>query len=336
MRKSRYRLRPVTLLVSAALVIGIGLPTYSAHALVDYTRIAPPTASTIKNAASVEFKLQGVFVGMEKQQLIKQLGEPARKDSSEYGFEWYIYNQDYKQYLQVGVSDNKVVGLYTNSRDWKSASGIHAGSTKKEVAAAYGPSLTEIKKGRTVYKYNTSKGNYSLHQIGDVFATVFYDTHRQNTVFSIQLIAQDTELSFLGYYGKPSERLRSSFEQQVFDLTNAARVQNGKKPFVWNDTIASTARKHSADMAKRSFFDHRNPDGKSPFDRMKADGVGYKQAGENIAAGQASAILVYESWMNSKGHRDNILGDFARLGVGVAFGGKMNVYYTQNFYTPKS
>ncbi|MFM1655740.1 CAP domain-containing protein [Brevibacillus sp. B_LB10_24] len=79
-----------------------------------------------------------------------------------------------------------------------------------------------------------------------------------------------------------------------------------------------------------------NPDRKSPFDRMKKDGIIYKQASENIAAGQTSAIFAHESWMNSAGHRKNILGDYSRLGVGMSFGGTYSTYYTQNFYQPKS
>ncbi|MBN3525610.1 CAP domain-containing protein [Paenibacillus apiarius] len=282
-----------------------------------------------------DFIVQGVSIGISEQALFELLGEPARKDISEYGFEWYVYNHNYKRYLQVGVNNGKVVALYTNSQDWTAASGIHFGSTRSEVEAALGPALTKIKKGNTIYNYKDNGRKLTIHRVGDLYAILFYDLSQQDTVTAIQLIAAETELAFKGYYGTPSERLRESFEREVFDLTNAIRVRYGKEPYEWDDVIADTARKHSTDMKSRNFFNHNNPDGKTPFDRIKKDGITYIAAGENIAAGQTSAIFVHEDWMNSSKHRKNIMGDYERLGVGVSFDGKSNVFYTQNFYTPK-
>ena len=86
-------------------------------------------------------------------------------------------------------------------------------------------------------------------------------------------------------------------------------------------------------MNDKNYFDHTNKENKSPFDRMEEEGINYKNAGENIAAGQSSAIYAHHAWMNSLGHRKNILGDYKYIGVGVIFGGYYNIYYTQNFYT---
>ncbi|MCY7483691.1 CAP-associated domain-containing protein [Paenibacillus alvei] len=325
------RMRRMTITASAALLAGmlIHQPTlYAADKLVG-SKIAVTKTNNAPQAGADQ--LQGITIGMSEAQLFQKIGQPVRKDLSEYGFEWYIYNQDYKHYLQVGVQDHKVVALYTNAKD--SYGSIGFGSTKQEVEAAFGSSLSQIRKGNTIYNMDNS-GQYSLYKVGDMYATVFYDLHQRNTVTAVQFIAQDVELAFKGYFGTPSKRLQTSFEQQILDLANAVRVREGMKPLKWNEKAAGTARKHSDDMGLRSFFDHNNPDGKSPFDRLKADGIVYQKAGENIAAGQSSAIFVHENWMNSKGHRSNILGDFSHLGVGVYFGGKSNVYYTQNFVTP--
>lgn len=335
MRNTRRSIRSLSVVISAWLAITVLLPNLQACALPAKLDHRTSVASQVKSAAQAVFQFQGISIGMNKQQLIDTLGKPARVDASEYGFDWYIYNKDYKHYLQVGVRKDKVVALYTNAADWQAASGIGFGSSKKEVEAAYGASLTEIKKGRTIYHYNTAKDHYSMHIVDGAYATIFYDVHQQQKATSIQLIEKNTELSFMGYYGEPSEELQGSFEKQVWDLTNAVRVRSGKKPLQWNDKIAGTARKHSVDMSKRNFFAHSNPDGKSPFDRMKADQIKYMKAGENIAAGQPSAIYAHEGWMNSKGHRENILGDYTQLGVGVTFGGKMETYFTQNFFTPR-
>jgi uncharacterized protein YkwD len=202
------------------------------------------------------------------------------------------------------------------------------------VQAAYGAALDSIKKGNTIYRISEAKSEAPKYKVDGSYATVYIDIHHGNTVTALQVIEQAVEQSLIGYHGKPSGQLRSAFEKQVFDLANAIRVRQGLKAFIWSDTASGTARKHSQDMADKDYFDHVNLEGNNPFDRMKADGIAFRLAAENIAAGQPSAIAAHESWMNSEGHRRNILGGTARLGTGVAFGGEYGVYYTQNFYTP--
>jgi uncharacterized protein YkwD len=126
-----------------------------------------------------------------------------------------------------------------------------------------------------------------------------------------------------------------AFAQEVLDLTNAQRAQNGCQALTANATLTSVAQAHSADMAARGFFDHINPDGRSPFDRMSAAGYSYSLAAENIAAGQATPAAVVDAWMNSSGHRANILNcKLTELGVGYATGGSYGTYWTQDFGTP--
>lgn len=127
----------------------------------------------------------------------------------------------------------------------------------------------------------------------------------------------------------------SSFEswaKQVLILTNNERSKNGLNPLQWDDSLAALAKTHCEDMINRNFFSHNNPDGETPFDRMKKAGISYWAAGENIAAGQYSPEAVVESWMNSEGHRKNILNpDFKCLGVSVIKGGEYGIYWAQEF-----
>ena len=125
----------------------------------------------------------------------------------------------------------------------------------------------------------------------------------------------------------------AAYEQEVFDLVNQIREENGLEPFVYNETLAGTARAHSQDMIDRNFFSHTNPDGEDPFDRMRDNGLSFSMAAENIAAGQRTPEEVVESWMNSEGHRANILGGCEELGVGLALGGSYGYYWTQCFAT---
>ena len=125
----------------------------------------------------------------------------------------------------------------------------------------------------------------------------------------------------------------AAYEQEVFDLVNQIREENGLEPFVYNVTLAGTARAHSQDMIDRNFFSHTNPDGEDPFDRMRDNGLSFSMAAENIAAGQRTPEEVVNSWMNSEGHRANILGGCEELGVGLALGGSYGYYWTQCFAT---
>jgi uncharacterized protein YkwD len=281
-----------------------------------------------------EFVIRGIALGDSENDLLKKLGQPARKDTSEYGFLWYVYNQDYASYIQVGVLNGKVVALYSNALGWKSKKNIKVGSTTADVEKQYGSSLTKILKGRVNYSIMRGNRETDVFLLDNAYTTIFYDLHANSTVTAVLQIAEEVELSLQGYYSNPSKALSQSFERQTFDLVNALRVRMGLKTFQWADDASSSSRKHSEDMGNNSFFAHTNLQGKSPFDRMEAVGISFSSAGENIAAGQQSAIFAHEGWMNSEGHRKNVLANFKRLGVGVAFGDKMHIYYTQNFYTP--
>ncbi|MGX1886148.1 CAP domain-containing protein [Streptomyces sp. NPDC055287] len=119
-------------------------------------------------------------------------------------------------------------------------------------------------------------------------------------------------------------------EAAVLTLVNKERATAGCSPVRADNSLASLAGNFSEDMAARDFFDHTDPDGATPWDRAEKagiDGLG----GENIARGQADAQAVMDAWMNSEGHRANILNcDYKTLGVGVhmAPGGP---WWTQNF-----
>lgn len=148
----------------------------------------------------------------------------------------------------------------------------------------------------------------------------------EQPVYTPQPIATPTPTA------NPSDDNEKSFELQVLDLVNKYRTEAGLKPLVWDDDLAEVARMHSEDMASRNFFDHENPDGESPFDRMRKHGINYMAAAENIAAGQTTPESVMNSWMNSPGHYANIMnGNLGKLGVGIARGGSYRIYWTQCF-----
>lgn len=126
-----------------------------------------------------------------------------------------------------------------------------------------------------------------------------------------------------------------SFERRVIDLCNKERAQNGLSPLAEDSQLMSIAKLKSQDMASSNYFDHTSPRYGSAFNMMDAYGVRYSNAGENIAMGQQTPEDVVESWMNSSGHRANILSkDYTNIGVGVAKNQKGELIWTEEFTRP--
>ncbi|QEU84212.1 CAP domain-containing protein [Streptomyces viridosporus] len=121
---------------------------------------------------------------------------------------------------------------------------------------------------------------------------------------------------------------------EVVGLTNRERARAGLPSLSPDPLLTAAAQAHSTDMVARDFYSHTAPDGSGPGDRAAAAGSARRTIGENIACGRRSAAEVVRGWMNSPGHRANILGpDFTHIGVGFAGGGRAGTYWTQLFGT---
>ncbi|AIF42510.1 CAP domain-containing protein [Virgibacillus sp. SK37] len=121
----------------------------------------------------------------------------------------------------------------------------------------------------------------------------------------------------------------SQFEQEVFELTNQERTKNGLAPLKVDVELSKVAREKSRDMAANNYFSHNSPTYGSPFDMMKQFGITYRAAGENIAKGQRTPEEVVNAWMNSEGHRANILSSkYTHIGIGYVEQGN---HWTQQF-----
>lgn len=245
-----------------------------------------------------EAKLRGILLGDAVETLTSRLGQPDRLfDHGE--LRYYTYNADYSGYALYIVHEGRVAGMYSGAPQvWESST----------LAAIGSPESTE-------------------DRLGDVYIRYYLDEHADRTVEAIML-AIDSR-----YVPKSAATREQGIEtaMQVFDMTNVFRLKQGLAPFLWHEQLAETAYKHSKDMSDRDYFDHKNPDGLSPFDRMKADGLNYWAAAENIAWGYSNAPHVTNGWINSYGHRMNMLSESVEsLGVGV-----YERYYTQNFITER-
>lgn len=121
----------------------------------------------------------------------------------------------------------------------------------------------------------------------------------------------------------------SDYEREVVRLVNEIRREHGLKTLTLNAALSDVARVKSDDMRSKNYFSHQSPTYGSPFDMMKKFGIKYNTAGENIAKGYVSPRAVVDGWMNSEGHRANILrSSFTEIGVGYVADGH---YWTQMF-----
>ncbi len=121
----------------------------------------------------------------------------------------------------------------------------------------------------------------------------------------------------------------TAFENEVIRLVNEIRAENGLKPLSANWELSRVARFKSQDMADNRYFSHTSPTYGSPFQMIRAFGLSFRTAGENIAYGQRTPQTVVNAWMNSSGHRANILNaTYTKIGVGYVVNGH---YWTQMF-----
>lgn len=266
--------------------------------------------------------LQGISLRDHVDKLLYLLGEPSRIDKSEYDYDWYVYSRDYGRFAMFGVSKRRIVALYSADPDsWTSRDRLRLGTPLAEARRSLGDD-----------KLKQAKAEYASYELNGDRTTLFLDTMEQNKLAA--MLVQETAAAAKKSRSHSPE-LRNALERQLFDLTNAERAARGIELLEWDAKAAAAARKHSEDMRDRSYFNHQSPGGSTPFDRMEAQGIEYRSASENIAAGFADSMLAHYTLLNSEEHRKSILSaKLERMGTGVALGGKYKYYYTQDFYTP--
>ena len=123
--------------------------------------------------------------------------------------------------------------------------------------------------------------------------------------------------------------------EAILKLVNQERAKAGVPALTLSEKLTSIANTKAKDMADNNYFSHDSPTYGSPFDMLKQFGVSFSYAGENIAAGQKTAEEVMNSWMNSSGHKANILNkNYTQLGVGFVRGGQYGTEWVQLFIRP--
>lgn len=288
-----------------------------------------------------------LFIGMSEAELLEQFGSPDRKDPSAYGYEWWIYNQEWSSYIQIGVKDDQVVTFYTNAPAWSWAD-LGAGVTYQEWSE-----LVTLEE-KISFHYDLGLFTFSMSDKdleekpliidGNIALQLYLDRHDNSTISAIRLMELETllmhrpyALKYMGRLPEPpiisdgkQEMIAQGNEDQILDIINITRRLHQLRSLEYHEGASVVARGHSLDMLTNDYFDHHSPTHGDLGERLNHGEVRYRGAGENIALNYIDGPDAHEGWLNSLGHRENVLrADFSHLGVGV-----VEKYYTQNFITP--
>ncbi len=132
----------------------------------------------------------------------------------------------------------------------------------------------------------------------------------------------------------PPRIQQSPTAQAVFDLVNSERAARGLAPMTYDTKLDLAAQRHSEDQAQSQRMSHTGSDGSTMVQRIDRVGFAWRSAAENVAYGYDTPVAVMAAWMNSDGHRRNILSSNTHIGVGLAYGPDGRAYWTQVFATP--
>ena len=209
------------------------------------------------------------------------------------------------------VSNGQDCYTVTNTQDWMNSATVQAAcASLKDLLESYG-----------CYIPDASTGNYKTQSDVQNDAAVPTNSSDSQTTAT----PNDSDVT-----ASPSDNTDNlSYAQQVTDLVNEQRAAYGLEPLTLNEELTNVAQLKSQDMHDNNYFSHTSPTYGSPFDMMTTFGISYSTAGENIAMGYATPEAVINAWMNSEGHRANILNSaYTQIGVGYVADGN---YWTQEF-----
>ncbi|MGM9945604.1 MAG: CAP domain-containing protein [Lysinibacillus sp.] len=214
-----------------------------------------------------------------------------------------VVNSDYKSYELAFISDNEVIGGYIT----------------KVGATFEGYTIGEVLSGNK----NATKNDKKI--------AILVDEHSKNKIDAIYWTSNSSfaELKLNAIQNDTSAKKYEGWEHLMVEVTNVARAKAGIATLKYDTKLASVAKAHSVDMVNKNYFSHNSPTGSTPFDRIKAAGLNYTVAGENLAEGYSTVFHAHNGLFNSAGHRKNILNaKFKYAGVGI-----QNYTYTMNFIT---
>ncbi|WP_242634528.1 CAP domain-containing protein [Bacillus timonensis] len=283
------------------------------------------------------------FIGMDGTQIKEKLGEPHRIDRSSYDYDWWVYNTNPQNYIQVGIENGRVVTVFGTGNDVL-VEPFEIGQPVSEIRSKglIKPKIS-LNVDKNPYRFELTDQEMEVRPLiamGNVYIQLYVDTFTDK-ISSVRFLDGRTlvklrpyELAYRGELLSAKEITAAEWKEieqgnkaQILDITNVIRRRHGIHPLKSDEQLAEVAYLHSKDMQENQYFDHVSPTKGGLADRLEEGEVRYQLAGENIAAKYVDGIAAVEGWLNSEGHREALLNEeYNYLGVGV-----YEKYYTQNF-----
>ena len=283
------------------------------------------------------------FIGKSQKEVEDKLGKPMRIDLSSFGYDWWIYNRNQKEYVQIGMENGKVVTVFAIGDDIN-ITPFQIGQSMGDIYSSHLiDTMVSVRVGKTNYQFELSEEDINtrpLTKVGNVYVQLYIDKFK-GTLSSIRLMDTSTLIKMhpyaMVYEGGdlkvPSEKklneekLDRDNERQIYDISNVIRARSHLKLLEWDKNVSIASLNKSKDLYENRVLLKSNKVNDERLDQFEK-GVGiFSTIGENIAINYLDAPEAVEAWFNNKDARENLLNDeYTNLGMGV-----YKVYFTQNF-----
>ena len=283
------------------------------------------------------------LIGKNQKEVEDKLGKPKRIDLSKYGYDWWIYNRNQKEYVQIGIENGEVVTLFAIG-DEINITPFQIGQSMGDIYSSHLIDTTvSLQVDETTYRFELSEEDINtrpLTKVGNVYVQLYIDKFK-GTLSSIRLMDASTLIRLhpyaIGYEGKNivaplekeinEEKLDRDQERQIFDITNVIRARFHLELLEWDENASIVALDKSKDMYKNRVLLESNKENDERLDIIEKGEGTFSTFGENHAANYMDAPAAVEGWFNSKDDRENLLHDeYTHLGIGV-----YKTYITQNY-----
>lgn len=286
------------------------------------------------------------LIGKGTQTVLEQYGEPARKEPSSFGYQWWVYNEDVSTFFMIGIDNNIVTQIYIAGQEID-AFPFKVGQKRDEI---YRMTIIDYEVaatvGENIFIFSMSEEDMQtrlLIKFDGLYAQLYIDRETSElqgiryTDSETLVLHQPYEMSYQGELVRrtpPSSFLQQEIDvasaKQLDDLLNVTRVHHDLLPLEMDESLEEAARMHSEDMKVQNFLAHESPTYGDLKKRLQTQHIEYSEANENLATAYFDAIEAMHGWTNSPEHRKVLLNDrYTRVGSGVFVD-----YYTQIYIEP--
>ncbi|PSL50818.1 uncharacterized protein YkwD [Salsuginibacillus halophilus] len=288
------------------------------------------------------------WMGQSRQDLIEVWGPPGHEGPSAYGYDWLLYEGEGGVFA-FGVEDETIVtAAGTEQMNSTNEVFLHDDRQTVEDSWTFENELS-VDTEQGSYTFDVSGDHHETRPVAeideDLYVQAYFDVH-ENQLTAVRYMSPDVlvrhqpfPVTYTGDLPDQKPEARANWEdveaidaEAIHAYNNAIRKQHGLAPLSWHEQAATAATAHSRHMVEENYFAHTAPDGTGLGERLQEQNVDLLMAGENIAAEHTDALAAAIGWLNSEGHRENVLHEeFTHHGSGV-----FERTYTQNFVRPAS